>query len=485
MRTVVIGGGAAGCFTSLLLARAGHQVTLLERDRLVAHPDVETAAAAAFRPAAPQIVQPHIIMARCRELLAQRLPDVYAGLLEAGVQEAPLRTQMPPSLPDTTAQPGDERLTQLLTRRSTFDLALMRSIAAEPWVDFRPGVKVTGLTARQPARDAPAQVTGIRSDAGDIGADLVIDATGRRSPIDAWLTGLGARQTRMDQAECGLAYYSRHYRLRAGATPPASSSQRMVATLDDVLVGIWPGDHGTVQAAIAPFAADHRFRSVREADVFSRVVRTVPDFARWLDVLEPVTGVFPMGGLHNTLRRLVADGEPVVTGLHAVGDSVCTTNPTLARGLALAMIGAAGLADTLAAHGDDLAAQALAMDSLTAARIQPFYAEQAAIDEVRLRRMRRVTFADPEPEPAPATAAPATAALSNTGGIGYWEVRAAAPFDPLVFRAFWRVMGMIAVPGEVYADPDVMARTREVLGRQDGAPRAARPSRDQVLAALA
>lgn len=475
MRAVIIGGGATGCFTSLLLARAGHQVTLLERDRLAAQPDVETAAALAFRPTAPQIVQPHIIMARCRELLLQRLPDVYAGLLEAGVQEAPLRTQMPSSLPDKAPQPGDERLTQLLTRRSTFDWVLLRSLAAEPGVDFRPGVKVTGLTMREAAGKLPPHVTGVRSDAGDIGADVVIDATGRRSPVDAWLTALGARQTAMDQAECGLAYYSRHYRIRPGATPPGSSSQRMVATLDDLLVGIWPGDNGTMQVAIAPFAADHRFRKVREADVFSRVVRTVPDFARWLDVLEPATGVFPMGGLHNTLRRLVIDGEPVVTGLHAVGDSVCTTNPTLARGLTLAMTGAAGLADTLAAHEGDFTEQALAMDSRTAAQIQPFYTEQAAIDAVRLRHLRRVALAEHEPEPPAATA----------DSIGYWQVRAAAPFDPVVFRAFWKVMGMIAVPGEVYADPEVTTRTRQVLARQDSAPRTAGPSRDRVLAALA
>jgi hypothetical protein len=39
-----------------------------------------------------------------------------------------------------------------------------------------------------------------------------------------------------------------------------------------------------------------------------------------------------MAGLHNTMRRLVAGGAPVVTGLHAVGDSVCTTNPTQGRG---------------------------------------------------------------------------------------------------------------------------------------------------------
>ena len=70
MRIVIAGGSAAGLFTALLLARAGHDVVVLDRDRLEPAPDVESAAAAAFRPAAPQIVQPHLLMARCRELLS-------------------------------------------------------------------------------------------------------------------------------------------------------------------------------------------------------------------------------------------------------------------------------------------------------------------------------------------------------------------------------------------------------------------------------
>ena len=89
-----MGGSAAGLFGGLLLAPAGHQVLVLERDSLQPAPDVESAAAATFRPSAPQIVQPHIVMARCRQLLIERLPDVYAGLLAAGVAEAPLRTHM-------------------------------------------------------------------------------------------------------------------------------------------------------------------------------------------------------------------------------------------------------------------------------------------------------------------------------------------------------------------------------------------------------
>ena len=83
MRIIVVGGSAAGQFTALLLARAGHEVVLLDRDPVEPASDIE-AAASAFRPAVPQFVQPHIVLPRCRLLLRQALPDVYAALLAAG-----------------------------------------------------------------------------------------------------------------------------------------------------------------------------------------------------------------------------------------------------------------------------------------------------------------------------------------------------------------------------------------------------------------
>jgi 2-polyprenyl-6-methoxyphenol hydroxylase-like FAD-dependent oxidoreductase len=121
-----------------------------------------------------------------------------------------------------------------------------------------------------------------------------------------------------------------------------------------------------MQLAVAPLAVVHRFRTLRHAEVFSAVLRTVPTYAAWLDVLDPISHVFPMAGLHNTLRRLVVKGAPVVSGLHAIGDSVCTTNPTLGRGLNLALAGAAGLVDSIDQHGEDWTSQALALDELIA-----------------------------------------------------------------------------------------------------------------------
>jgi hypothetical protein len=60
-----------------------------------------------------------------------------------------------------------------------------------------------------------------------------------------------------------------------------------------------------------PLAADKRFRGVRDPAVFTAVLRTVPVYAAWLDVLDPISPVFPMGGLH-TDPAIVARTREVI-----------------------------------------------------------------------------------------------------------------------------------------------------------------------------
>jgi hypothetical protein len=302
-----------------------------------------------------------------------------------------------------------------------------------------------------------------------------VDAAGRRSPIDSWLGQIGARPTATWQAECGVAYFSRHYRLRPAAGLPGPPTTRIVAGLDEFTVGIWGGDNGTMQMAVAPLATDRRFRTLRNPEVFTAVLRTVPVYAAWLDVLDPISGVFPMAGLHNTLRRLVVDGNPVATGLHAVGDTACTTNPTLGRGLSLALSGAADLLDAVDRHGENWRAQALALDALVASHVVPFYEDQAVIDYARLAMLRHTIF------DAPVPGRPAV----TPGRVTYAQLRTAAAFDPAAFRGFWKIMGMICSPAEVYTDPQVVVCTHEVLRRRGDGPPMAQPTREQLLAALA
>jgi hypothetical protein len=317
------------------------------------------------------------------------------------------------------------------------------------------------------------RVVGLRTGEGDVSVDVVVDATGRRSPVDRWLDEIGAHPALNQEAECGLAYFSRHYRLRAGVEPPAPPTIRMVIPLDEFMLGLWGADNGAMQVAISPLAADGRFRSVKDPAIFDAVLRTVPSFAVWLDALDPITPVYPMAGLHNTLRRLVVEGTPVVTGLHAVGDAVCTTNPTLSRGMTLALATAADLTDVLAKE-DDPVQRALVHDGLVAEHVVPYYDDQVVIDGARLAVLRHQVFGVPVPDPVPA----------DPSRVEYWELRSAARFDPASFRAFWEVQAMVRRPEDVYSDPVAVAATRAALEHIGSDDRPAQPTRAELDAVL-
>jgi 2-polyprenyl-6-methoxyphenol hydroxylase-like FAD-dependent oxidoreductase len=261
--------------------------------------------------------------------------------------------------------------------------------------------------------------------------------------------------------------------MRDGATLPGPETARVVMGFDEFVVGLWAGDNRTAQLVLAPLAADRRFRTARDPRVFTATLRTVPYYAAWLDVLDPISDVAVMGGLHNTFRRLVVDGRPVATGLLAVGDAVCTTNPTFGRGLGVALRTIADLADVLAEHPDDPEGASLAMDRAVLEHVRPWYADQAVTDAARLAVQRHVVLGEPAPPPA----APVD------GRVTFAELRRASLVDPLAFRTVTRIMGMVGDAERLYTDPEIVAATRAALDRVGAGP--PQPSRAALEAALA
>jgi hypothetical protein len=181
-----------------------------------------------------------------------------------------------------------------------------------------------------------------------------------------------------------------------------------------------------------------------------------------------------MGGLHNTLRTLVVDGRPVATGLLAVGDSVCTTNPTFGRGLVLALQGAVDVVDLVDRLGDDPLALALAYWQRVSEMVEPFYVDQATNDAERLAELRRNVFGRPTPP-----------VQHRRDRVTFTQLRSVAPLDPMLYRAFWQIFGMLSRPDDVYTDLAVVDRVTALLRDGATAPPLPQPSPGAVATALA
>lgn len=138
------------------------------------------------------------------------------------------------------------------------------------------------------------------------------------------------------------------------------------------------------------------------------------------------------------------------------------------------MRGACDLADALSDFHGDWQALARQLDHLASEHIEPFYIDQAANDGVRLLTLRHTLFGAPPPT------APADDETRVTAG----QLRTAAAFDATLFRAFWMVLGMLCPPDDVYTDPEVVARTHEVIRSRGVIPAFPQPTRQELEDAL-
>lgn len=448
----MVGAGAGGLGAALALSRRGHRVTVVERDPLAMPDSPEAAFQLWRRRGAPQTRHSHAFLARLRNLLRDRAPDVLADLLAAGAREVHFPRHPPPALHPLEPRPGDEDLVALACRRTTFDWVLRRRALATPGVTLAQGT-VTGLLAAAGA-GAP-HVVGVQRDDGDaLPADVVVDASGRRSPLPAWLAAIGAGPVPESEEDTGIVYSSRFYRV---LDPDAHGDHGLiVGDLGYLKYAVFPGDNATLSITFGVHADDAEMRRVLRPAPFTAVGAALPAVRDWIDPArtEPISDVEVMGGLVNRLRRFVVGGRPVATGVYAVGDSSVCTNPVYGRGCSLALVHAELLGDTLAEVGDDPVAAAIAFDAATRRELEPWYrAALAQDDHDRLP-------ADEEDESAGV----------GVGSLMRHGLLPAAGTDPTVYRAFIRTFNLLAPPHAMMRDAEVVARVLAAWQERDRRP---------------
>lgn len=437
----IIGGGIAGMAAALYLSKAGHSVTVFERDSAPMPASTDEA----FnwnRRGAPQMRHSHAMLGRMRKLFNDDHPEVLSRLLEAGATEMKMFEDMPTLNGETCLEEGDKDVVMLACRRATLEWVMRSTLLDAGQIDFRCGAEISGLLVNE-----NTSVRGLSlADGSEHPADIVVAADGRRSQVPRWLDNLGIQLEDDTEDSAGIVYFSRFYKLKPGSRFPTTG---LVANdLGYLFYAAFCGDGEHYSIALSANEDDQALhQALKDPELFEAAAGQIPELQSWLASGTATTEVFPMGGLINRRRHFLKDGAPVLPGLHVIGDAHVCTNPAYGRGLSLAVWQAQLLADSIAEHPDDRYQQSLGFCNAVQEHIVPWYDISVMMDGMRRAERERL------------------AREGDTHGAADNPMKSlseAANADPEVWRGFWRTMNLLESPMTLM-EPAFLERVTEVV----------------------
>ncbi|WP_024804096.1 NAD(P)/FAD-dependent oxidoreductase [Nocardia sp. BMG51109] len=347
-RAVVIGAGLTGCLAAHVVARHVDDVILVESDTIP-----ETAES---RGGVPQDRLPHMLLPGGQRALQQLLPGIVEELVDAGAVTVglPSGIRILTTAGWLTATPADRTL--LTCTRPLIDWTVRRRVLTDPRITIRQSTVVTGLLGTSTAvRGVRTRGRGAARDraAGELAADFVLDASGRRSRAPDWLTRLGLPPTAADCVDSGVAYTARMYTRPAGAEADAVLLQpKSEETTRCGLLLPVEGDRWMI--GLCGMRNDEPPTSEEGYLGFMDQLRD-PLLGRLAGTARPLGRI--SGFRPRPSRRLRFErSSRWPDGFVVLGDAVCTFNPIYGQGMSVAAANVLALRTVLAAHGLDAGA---------------------------------------------------------------------------------------------------------------------------------
>ena len=384
----IVGSGMCGMFTGLALDRRGFDVTIIERDV----PPPDCSANEAFfswqRKGVAQFRHPHAFLGLMCSVLEENYPDLLERFFEAGARKVSFEDSIPDHLkPQYNPEPGDEKMWVLMCRRATMETVLRTYVTQTTKVTIRNQVSVADIiTEKNDSQEVfirglsliDHQESNKRS---ELFSDIVIDATGRSSKFDKWLTSSGVNiKEERDDAE--IVYYTRHYRLKDGVSePPRDAKNPSMGDLGYMKYGIFPGDGGHFALIIClPNEEKELRKAIKSGEKFDEIGMTIPGLRPWLskNKSEATTAPFGIGNIHAVWRDFTGAGNNRLLNFFAVGDSAIRTNPLYGRGCSTGALHAHILADILSTESDPWS-RALRFQEESERKVRPIF--QASLNE--------------------------------------------------------------------------------------------------------
>ncbi len=452
-RVVVIGAGMGGLAAAHAVSRHAGRVTVVERDTLPSQP--------AARSGTPQGRHLHVLQPGGLAALERLLPGFGDALVARGaIGLAAPREILWLSAAGWMQPHAESERTLLSASRDLIECVTRELVLDRSPLGMRTGVEVAGLAIDggrvvgvdiRPRGAAPGEAT------ERLPADLVVDASGRRSRAPDWLAAAGYDRPDETHVDANLAYATRTYRrgpddtggwgaIFLQAKPPETTRMGVLFPIEsDRWMFTIAGTNGDV-----PPTDEDGFLA------FARGMRS-QELADAVERLEPLSPIVAYRRTENR-RRHFETLRRAPDGLVVIGDAACAFNPVYGQGMSAAALTAEvldrGVGDHLARSHGDLAGVSAGL--------------QRAVAKTNAGAWMVATGEDLR---WPGTEGGSTSMADRVLRRYLDRVVAAAATDPVVNEAFFDVVALLAQPTSLMRP----ALALRVLARRHAPPGAMAP----------